>query len=323
MDPAIEVRSLRRTFEPTRRQQSKGTAPKVALNDVDLTVNPGTVHSLLGPNGAGKTTLCKIVSTMLLPTAGSANVAGFDVVKETRQARASLGVVLGGERGLYDRLTPVENLMFWAAMYSMPRRKARVRTAELLEKLGLTGVENQRVETFSRGMKQRLHLARGLIADQPLLILDEPTVGMDPVAANGFRALIRDLRFKGKTILLTTHNMEEAGDLSDRLSFIDGGRIIAEGTPSELMRSTGSGSRLELPDLSSSQRSEILASIEPLDAQVSEDGTGGLVLVLEEQAVMKALTIVAAAGVSVFSVTPPSLDDLYVNLVGDRGMSLG
>ncbi|WP_112136548.1 ABC transporter ATP-binding protein, partial [Glycomyces dulcitolivorans] len=219
--PAVEVRALVRDFATAR-----GGPPRRALDAFDLTVAPGEVHGLLGPNGAGKTTLCKILSTILLPTSGTARVQGLDVVADAKRVRPLLGIVFGGERGLYARMTAAQNLRFWAALYGHRRREGRRRAAELLERVGLGPRADEPVETFSRGMKQRLHLARGLIGDPRVLLLDEPTVGMDPVSAHEFRELVEDLRAEGRAVLLTTHDMAEAEALCDRVSFIDGGRLL-------------------------------------------------------------------------------------------------
>ena len=153
-DGGVEVQKLRRTY------QKRGGEPRHALDGVDLTVAAGEVHGLLGPNGAGKTTLCKVLCTLLTPTSGSARVNGFDVVDEAAAVRRVIGIVFGGDRGLYTRLTARENLTYWSALYLLKPREARDRVAQLLERVGLDDRADERVETYSRGMKQRLHLAR-------------------------------------------------------------------------------------------------------------------------------------------------------------------
>lgn len=218
--PALEVTDLTRHFT------SRGAGSRTALDSVTLSLGSGGIHALLGPNGAGKTTLCRIASTVLLPSSGYASVFGHDVVQEAKIVRKLISIVFGGDRGLYDRLTAEENLWFWCSMYRLRRRAARARTAELLQRLGLAERAAEPVETFSRGMKQRLHLARGLVVDPKLLILDEPTVGMDPVSAREFRSLVNDLRVEGRTILLTTHNLHEAEALADTVTVIDRGQIL-------------------------------------------------------------------------------------------------
>src|SRR2546421_4874670 len=218
---AVEVQEIRRFFPPRKRE------PVTALDRVSLAIPVGEVHGLLGPNGAGKTTLVKILSTVLLPTSGRATVLGHDVVADARAVRPQIGIVFGGERGLYWRLTGRQNLEYWGALYKLSSRLTRERAQKLLERVGLTDKADQRVEEYSRGMKQRLHLARGLMGDARVLFLDEPTTGMDPLAAREFRTLIGELRGEGRTILLATHDMVEAEIVCDRVTLIDRGKIIA------------------------------------------------------------------------------------------------
>src|SRR5438067_4102861 len=225
---AVDVREITRVFTPRRR------APVTALDGVSLSIPSGEVHGLLGPNGAGKTTLVKILSTVLLPTSGRASVCGHDVVGDTKAVRPLIGIVFGGERGLYTRLTARQNLEYWGALYRLPAREVKERAAALLSRVGLDERADQRVEEFSRGMKQRLHLARGLVGDAKVLFLDEPTTGMDPLAAREFRRLVVELKGEGRTILLTTHDMVEAELVCDRVSLIDHGRILATETPRSL-----------------------------------------------------------------------------------------
>src|SRR6266511_3209649 len=204
--PAVAVEEVTRVFEPRRKRDAR----VVALDRVSLEIPQGEIHGLLGPNGAGKTTLVKILSTVLVPTSGRARVLGHDVVGEAAAVRPLIGIVFGGERGLYWRLTGRQNLEYWGALYKLSRAEIRVRSEQLIERVGLIERADERVETYSRGMKQRLHLARGLIGDANVLFLDEPTTGMDPLAAREFRRLIGELRGEGRTILLATHDMVEA-----------------------------------------------------------------------------------------------------------------
>src|SRR6266536_4839246 len=180
--PAVDIADLVREFTVRKKPAIR------ALDGVSLSVPRGEVHGLLGPNGAGKTTLVKILSTVLLPTSGRAAICGHDVVEQSRAVRPLIGIVFGGERGLYTRLTARQNLEYWGALYRLPASEVKGRADSLLERVGLTERADQRVEEFSRGMKQRLHLARGLIGDAKVLFLDEPTTGMDPLAAREFRA---------------------------------------------------------------------------------------------------------------------------------------
>ncbi len=245
MGYAVEAEGLvkyyRMGFLPSRRRVVK------ALDGVSLRIREGTLYSLLGPNGAGKTTLIKILSTLLIPDGGWARVAGFDVVSEARRVRERIGVVLGGERALYWRLSAWDNLWFFSQLYGLPAGEARRRIRELLDLVGLSEWAHVRVENYSKGMKQRLHIARGLLNDPEVLLLDEPTIGLDPAAARELRALVkRIVREEGKTVLLTTHYLPEAEELSDRIAIIDRGRIIAEGSPEEVRRLAEGPSMVEV-----------------------------------------------------------------------------
>src|SRR5919204_3481591 len=233
---AIEAADLRRTYKThtgTFRRRAKEIE---AVRGISFAVEPGELFGLLGPNGAGKTTTIKMLITLLIPTSGRASVLGYDVVKDAREVRKRIGYVFGGERGLYDRLSAADNLRYFAELYAVPPGEQKRRIAELLELVGLNGREKERVEGYSRGMRQRLHIARGLLHDPPVVFLDEPTIGVDPVGARELRATIASLAQEGKTILLTTHYMFEADALCDRLAVIAKGRIVAEGTPADLKR---------------------------------------------------------------------------------------
>ena len=231
---AIEARRLRKTYRTTRGVFRRERVEQVALRGVDLAIERGELFGLLGPNGAGKTTMVKIFTTLLLPTSGAAVVLGLDAVRDQWALRRRIGFVFGGERGLYWRLSGLDNLRYFADLYRIPPEVSRRRIPELLERLGLAGRERDRVELYSRGMKQRLHLARGLLNDPEVLFLDEPTIGLDPVGARELRVIVRELADAGKTIFLTTHYMFEADAICDRIAVIKGGEIVAEGTPSSI-----------------------------------------------------------------------------------------
>jgi ABC-2 type transport system ATP-binding protein len=207
-----------------------------AVDGVDLHIQQGEVFGLLGPNGAGKSTTIRMLCTLLEPTSGAARVNGFDVVKQSNQVRQSLGTVLAGERSIYWKLTARENLEYFAALFHIPTEVARRRIDELLDRMELTNRADDLVEKYSTGMKQRVAIARALLAQPPIMLLDEPTLGLDPQAARRVRELVKELKAEGHTILLTTHYMEEADQLSDRIGIIDQGKVIALGTPAELKR---------------------------------------------------------------------------------------
>lgn len=215
--------------------KSKYSDIVVALDHVNIKVRPGELFGLLGPNGAGKTTLVKCLSTILIPDRGTAVINGFDIRKQTSMVRASLGLVVGGERTLYWKLTARDNLMYFASLYKMPRKQAQQRVEELLRKMQLSDRADERLEDYSTGMRQKIAITRALLHDPPILLLDEPTLGLDPTFSRQIRKQIKELAEKqGKTILLTTHYMEEADQLCDRIAVINNGKVIAVDTPDNL-----------------------------------------------------------------------------------------
>jgi len=208
----------------------------VAVKDVSFEIEYGELFGLVGPNGAGKTTTIKMLTTMLIPTSGTGTVLGYDIEKDVTKIRERIGIVLGGERGLYTRVSAIDNLRYFADLYGVPTNIRDKRIKELLQFMGLWDRAKDRVETYSKGMKQRLHLARGLINDPKLIFMDEPTIGLDPEIARETRKMIKDLVEKGKTILLTTHYMFEADELCKRVAIIRNGEIVALDTPSGLKK---------------------------------------------------------------------------------------
>lgn len=235
----IDVSRLGRTF---RSRSGLRRTEKVveAVRGISFQVERGELFGLLGPNGAGKTTTIKMLITLLLPTSGRIEVLGHDVVARPREVRRRVGYVFGGDRGLYERLSGLDNLRYFAELYAVPAREQRARIGELLELVGLTGREHEQVEGYSRGMRQRLHIARGLLHRPEILFLDEPSIGIDPVGARELRQTVKALIEQGTTVLLTTHYMFEADELCDRIAVLAGGRIVAEGTPSSSSRRSAS-----------------------------------------------------------------------------------
>ena len=313
---AIDIQDVTRIFEPRKKRDEA----VVALDSVSLAIPDGEIHGLLGPNGAGKTTLVKILSTVLVPTSGRAFVLGHDVVTETKAVRPRIGIVFGGERGLYWRLTGRQNLEYWGALYRLPTRLARMRAQELLERVGLADRADQRVEEYSRGMKQRLHLARGLIGDATVLFLDEPTTGMDPLAAREFRTLIAELSGEGRTILLATHDMVEAETVCDRVTLIDRGKIIATESPRTLGRVISRFQRIDAEGVDGRVLDEIraLAGV----SSVTEENGAVRIEVDEEGATQIVLERLVAARATSVKTSLPTLEEVYVRLIGERGLEL-
>ncbi len=244
--PAIETHQLTRVFESRKGFLFNEVVRTEALRGVDLTVDRGEIFGLLGPNGAGKTTLTKILSTLLLPTSGTAFVLGMDVVREALRLRPRIGLVLGGERGLYNRVTARENLRYFADLYGVPIDARSRRIEEVLTRVGLADAMDRRVEEFSRGMKQKLHIARGILHEPEMLFLDEPTIGLDPKSARETRKLIRGLVADGVSIFLTTHYMFEAEELCQKIAVLSHGRLVARDTVAGLRRLVGGDRTIEL-----------------------------------------------------------------------------
>src|SRR3954449_9549527 len=244
--PVIEAIDLGRTYRTTTGVVRRKPLDVEAVRGVSFSVEQGELFGLLGPNGAGKTTTIKMLITLLLPTSGQARVLGRDVVTDAREVRRRIGYVFGGDRGLYERLSAHDNLRYFSELYGVSGKAQRARIDEVLELVGLTGREEERVEGYSRGMRQRLHIARGLLHKPEVLFLDEPSIGIDPVGARELRTTVADLRNAGTTVLLTTHYMFEADELCDRIAVIAEGRIVAEGTPADLKSRVGDGSVVEV-----------------------------------------------------------------------------
>lgn len=230
-ETAIDVQNLSRNFNYKKGNLNKKKVTTNALSELSFQVKKGEVFGLLGPNGAGKTTTIKILTTLLTPTDGDVKVLGIDPVKHENKLRPKINFVYGGERNLYWRITARENLSYFADLYKVSKDEKKERISYLLDLVRLTSRADDRVETFSKGMKQRLQIARGLINDPDILFLDEPTIGLDPIGARELREIVKSLTNLGKTVLLTTHYMEEADELCDRIAFIKNGKIIAVNTP--------------------------------------------------------------------------------------------
>jgi len=316
----VEAENLRRTYRTTTGTIRRRSLEVEAVRGVSFEIGEGELFGLLGPNGAGKTTTIKMLITLLIPTSGSARVLGHDVVKDAQWVRRRIGYVFGGDRGLYERLSGLDNLRYFAELYAVPAREQKGRIAELLELVGLTGREKERVEGYSRGMRQRLHIARGLLHDPPVVFLDEPTIGVDPVGARELRATISSLTQAGKTVLLTTHYMFEADQLCDRIAVIAKGRIVAEGTPQQLKDRVADGSVVEVEVYGIEDAAvERLRALSGVTAVAVEEHEQAQLLVVQT-APGRELTHVILShldGASVGRVTSraPTLEDAYVALV--------
>src|SRR5918992_2251146 len=319
----VEAHDLHRTYRTSTGVLRRRWKSIEAVRGVSFEIREGELFGLLGPNGAGKTTTIKMLITLLIPTAGTASVLGFDVVKDAREVRKRIGYVFGGERGVYERLSGYDNLRYFAELYGVPPKQIRPRIESLLELVGLTGREQERAEGYSRGMKQRLHIARGLLHDPPVVFLDEPTIGLDPVGARELRATIASLAEAGKTILLTTHYMFEADALCDRIAVINRGQIVAHGTPADLKRGVAEGTVVEvevfgIPE-GTTERIRDLGGV--MAVSVEEREQAQVLIVQTRTDVELTHSILGAldgANVGRISRREPTLEDAYVALVAEE-----
>jgi ABC-2 type transport system ATP-binding protein len=318
----IEADNLRRTYNTTTGIVRRRRVAVEAVRGVTFGVDDGELFGLLGPNGAGKTTTIKMLITLLLPTAGTGRVLGYDVVEDTRKVRKLIGYVFGGDRGLYERLPGLDNLKYFAELYGVPAHEQKRRIDELLELVGLKGREKERVEGYSRGMRQRLHIARGLLHDPQVVFLDEPTIGVDPVGARELRQTISTLVESGKTVLLTTHYMFEADALCDRIAVISNGEIVAQGTPRELKARVRDSKVLEVEGYGiADQAIQSLRDVAGVRTVTVEEREHAQLLVIQtEPDVELTHTLLGrlnGTNVGRVSAREPTLEDAYVALVSE------
>ena len=320
---AIEVQSLKKIFETRRgfwRQKKKSV---LAVEDISFSIAKGELFGLLGPNGAGKTTTVKMLTTILLPTAGIASILGFDLREDTQEIRKRIGFTFGGARGLYGRLTARDNLRYFAELYALEPGLSKKRIAEMLNMVGLTERADDRVETFSTGMQQRLHLARALLHDPEVIFLDEPTVGIDPVGARELRQTVKNLRQAGKTIMLTTHYMAEAEELCDRIAIVNKGKIVAMDTPSTLRRGISPESIIEIT-VTPENTGEIRDLITSFDGKNRVETTENLlenrfnIYTAEPEYVLQVLgPSLQSKSIQGLQVRNQTMEDVYVAIIQD------
>jgi ABC-2 type transport system ATP-binding protein len=298
-----------------------------ALDGLDLDVPGGTVLGLLGPNGAGKTTAVSILTTLTQPDAGSATVAGVDVMADPRSVRSRIG--LSGQYAAVDEhLTATENLEMIGRLYGMPRREARRRGLELLEQFRLTEAADRPLKTFSGGMRRRIDLAGALVADPPVLFLDEPTTGLDPRSRGELWEAIRDRVRRGTTVLLTTQYLEEADQLADEIVVIDHGRAIAKGTAEQLKRRVG-GEHLDVhvsgaDNVRKAESILTAVAIGPMRVHV-DDGEVSAPVANGVEALSTVLRALEADGIPIkdIGLRRPTLDDVFMELTGHEATAEG
>lgn len=307
-DLAVEAHELIKTFGNNR-----------AVDGVNLNVRAGSIYGVLGPNGAGKTTTIRMLATLLRPDAGSAKIFGHDVVKEPQIVRQLIGVT-GQYASVDESLSATENLVIFSRLLGLGRAEARQKAADLLEEFSLTEAAKRPLKNFSGGMRRRLDLAASLIAQPPLIFLDEPTTGLDPRTRNQMWETIRRLVKTGSTVLLTTQYLQEADELADRIAVIDRGRVVAEGTADELKTSVGSSS-LQLRILNPQDIQDARQTVERVlmvQSSVSPEGGKITAPMADADRVTDLLIAFRETGIQLaeLSVQKPTLDEVFLTITG-------
>lgn len=291
-----------------------------AVKGVSFTIADGEIFSLLGPNGAGKTTTISMLSTLLAPTGGEATIGGYAITRDPMRVRQMIGVV-PQDLALYDDLTARENLNFWGQMYGLGGAQLKARIAEVLAQIGLTDKANNRVKTYSGGMKRRVNIGVGLLHNPQLLFMDEPTVGIDPQSRRAILDTVKGLNQRGMSVLYTTHYMEEAQELSDRVGIIDHGALIALGTQKELTQQIGENDILRL-HVGDDQNAEALAvALRSQAGVLHADATDQAVVISVARAAEALAGVVAKAGevgfkIRSLDIEEPNLEAVFLNLTG-------
>jgi len=307
----IEIRDLHKEY------RSRGRDVR-ALNGVSLDIEEGEFFGLLGPNGAGKTTLIQCITTLLIPTSGTISVCGHDVLREPSRVRASIGCMLTGERSVYWKLTGRENLDYFGALYHLSRADRRRRVEDLVSMLSMEEFIDRRVETYSSGQRMKVAFAKTLIADPPVVILDEPTITLDVLASRELRQIIGEVNRGGTTVIYTTHLMFEAEELCDRVAIIDDGVIKGLDTVDGLKRMVEGQRKIDLSVSEPSRVAEALKGVRGVRDVSSDDGS--VIVVGEEDALDGIIRAVVSSGARLknVEVSSPDLETVFLRLTGKR-----
>ncbi len=309
MPPILEVKELVKKY-----------GDLTAVNGISFDIQEGEIFSLLGPNGAGKTTTISMLSTLYVPTGGDATIGGHSVIKEPMAVRNIIGVV-PQDLALYEDLSARENLVFWGQMYGLSGKDLHARVDEVLEQIGLADRAKERVKAYSGGMKRRVNIGVGLLHKPRLLFMDEPTVGIDPQSRRAILDSVKELNKQGMTVLYTTHYMEEAAELSDRVGIIDHGELIALGTQAELTKQVGENETLVL-HIGEDEDAEALAkSLKGIPGVLQATATDHEISVIAREAEEILAPVVTKAnerGIKIHSVDirEPNLEAVFLHLTG-------
>lgn len=320
---AIVVEDLKKYY--VVREGFKGRKVVEALKGISFNVRKGSIHALLGPNGAGKTTTIKVLATLLLPDSGKVLIEGFDVVREADEVRRRVGIALDVSKGFYSSISGYENLVFYGLLKGMDFNYVRRRARELLELVDLMEAANRPYYTYSLGMRARLAIAKALFSDPDVLLLDEPTLGLDVESARAVRNLIRELSTSGKTVLITGHNMHEIELLADSVTIINNGSVIASGTPAELKSKLGLLHKVNLRiNKGGEEFVRIVRGLMPIESISMSDLGDSIKISMyvrlgRDELIQRLFEFLRNSNYRVldFSMEEPTLEDAYLAVVGD------
>ncbi len=311
MQNIVSVNNLEKRYQP---------GDFLAVDDISFDIHQGEIFSLLGPNGAGKTTTISMLSCLLKPTGGDATVGGHSVIRDPMAVKQVIGVV-PQEIALYETLSARENLLFWGRMYGMGGKELKMRVDEVLEQVGLTDRAKDKIESYSGGMKRRINIGVGLLHKPQLVFMDEPTVGIDPQSRRRILDTVKDLNEQGLTVLYTTHYMEEAQELSDRVGIIDQGKLIALGTQKELTQMVGENETLRLHLSDQMDQQPLLDSLRSVEGILQAQSLDHQVMVVAKAVEEILAPVVSAANqaevrIRSIDIEEPNLEAVFLHLTG-------
>lgn len=321
MEQVIYVENLRRDFIKTKGLIRRKRTVTAAVDGITFDVRRGEIFGILGENGAGKTTTIKMLITLLAPTSGVCKVLGYNTYGEEKKIRNRINFIFGGEMGVYRRLSGRDNLQYFANLYHIPMAEAKRKVNEVLEIVGLTDKADALAETYSKGMIQRLQIARGLMNDAEILFMDEPTIGLDPLGARTLRNLIRTLKEHGKTIVLTTHYLYEAEELCDRIAIMNKGKIVALDTPQGLKDLLENTKTIELVIKHSMtnlyERIKEISGVRSVEFKEGEENDIYLIKYDRDLDILSEV-LNLTCDITSFSQKELTLEDVFIHLMGDK-----
>lgn len=304
------------------KEFNSGKEKITAVDSLDFKIKRGEIFGLLGPNGAGKTTTVKLLSTLVIPTSGTAVVNGYDIVNDERAVRGSIDISVGNERSFYFRLSGYQNLEFFAAMQGLSGRYLKFRIREIMRRMNLDGSMNMKFMKYSSGMKKKLNIARAILNDSPIYFFDEPTAAIDPQAAVEIRDSIKDLSRRGKTVLLTTHNMVEAEELCDRIAILNKGRVAVIAAPETLKKEILKTIVKVRLDLDESQILSNLISSETIVKNIEINNDGWLMAETDDRCALIALIHKMSSERKFqlidLKIEEPTLEDVFISVTGEK-----